>query len=396
MNILYITTSLLKNESASIRNISLINGLIENDCKVKVVTLDYANDLEDTFLRDSLDTNIEVEKIKIPNFNKLFSLVQKVKENKKIGNSFFFKIKNLIKEFIFFPDIYFESIKNSRNINILDEKFDYIVSSSDSKTSHFIAREIIKNNNLGIPWIQIWGDPWNDDIGIKNCNFLTKYRIKKNEKKLLKEADKIFYISDLTANEIKDKFSELSKKIYTLSRSYLKEINSKNENSKIIFSYTGSIKNRNLFPLIESIEEYNKQQNNQKLIEFNLYGVDSEIKNLESRKFINIYPRLSFKEILEVYKKSDVLVYIDNLHNSTQIPGKIYDYFGTNKVILSLYETNNSKEFLEKFNRVELIENNKEFNVEEIIKKINKEHILEEFSPKNIAKKFLKDIEENK
>ena len=141
MNILYITTSLLKNESASIRNISLINGLIENDCKVKVVTLDYAKNLEDTFLKDSLDGNIKVEKIKIPNFNKLFSLVQKVKENKKVGNSFFIRIKNLIKEFLFFPDIYVESIKNSKNINIINEKFDYIISSSDSKTSHFIARE---------------------------------------------------------------------------------------------------------------------------------------------------------------------------------------------------------------------------------------------------------------
>ena len=393
MNILYITTSLLKNESASIRNISLINGLIENNCKVKVVTLDYVKNLEDTFLRDSLDSNVEVEKIKIPNFNKLFSLVQKVKENKKIGNSFFFKIKNLIKEFIFFPDVYFESIKNSKGINIMNEKFDYIISSSVSKTSHFIAREIIKSNNLIVPWIQIWGDPWSNDIGIKNCNFLTKYRIKKNEKKLLKEADKIFYISELTANKIKDKFSELSGKIYTLSRSYLKEIDSENENNKIIFSYTGSIKNRNLFPLIESIDEYNKQKNNQKQIEFNLYGVDLEIKNLESKKFINIYPRLSFKEILEVYKKSDVLIYIDNLHNSTQIPGKIYDYFGTNKVILALYENEKTKNFLEKYNRVELIFNKDKFSLNNIIKKVNTNYVLKDFSPKIVAKNFLKNIQ---
>ena len=97
-----------------------------------------------------------------------------------------------------------------------------------------------------------------------------------------------------------------------------------------------------------------------------------------------------------MYKKSDVLVYIDNLYNSTQIPGKIYDYFGTNKLILSLYETNETKKFLEQFNRVELIENNKEFEIGEIIKKINKDRILEEFSPKNIAKIFLKDIEEKR
>lgn len=275
----------------------------------------------------------------------------------------------------------------------MNEKFDYIISSSDSKTSHFIAREIIKSNNLIVPWIQIWGDPWSNDIEIKNCNFLTKYRIKKNEKKLLKEADKIFYISELTANKIKDKFSELSGKIYTLSRSYLKEIDSENENNKIIFSYTGSIKNRNLFPLIESIDEYNKQKNNQKQIEFNLYGVDLEIKNLESKKFINIYPRLSFKEILEVYKKSDVLIYIDNLHNSTQIPGKIYDYFGTNKVILALYENEKTKNFLEKYNRVELIFNKDKFSLNNIIKKVNTNYVLKDFSPKIVAKNFLKNIQ---
>lgn len=53
-----------------------------------------------------------------------------------------------------------------------------------------------------------------------------------------------------------------------------------------------------------------------------MYSVDLEIKNLENKEFINIYPRLSFKEILEVHKKSDILIYIDNLYNSTQIPEK--------------------------------------------------------------------------
>ena len=39
MKILYITTYLLRNESASIRNVSLINGLVENECDVDVITL---------------------------------------------------------------------------------------------------------------------------------------------------------------------------------------------------------------------------------------------------------------------------------------------------------------------------------------------------------------------
>ena len=41
MKILYITTSLLRNESASIRNISLINGIVENGNEVDILTLDF-------------------------------------------------------------------------------------------------------------------------------------------------------------------------------------------------------------------------------------------------------------------------------------------------------------------------------------------------------------------
>ena len=114
---------------------------------------------------------------------------------------------------------------------------------------------------------------------------------------------------------------------------------------------------------------------------------------MEGKKFINIYPRLSFQEILEVYKKSDVLVYVDNLYNSTQIPGKIYDYFGTNKVILALYENKETKNFLEKYNRVELILNKDKINLNNIIKKINTSYILKDFSPKIVAKNFLKNIQ---
>lgn len=51
MKILYVTTSLLKNESASIRNISLINGLVENGCCVTVLTVEFCEKDEDIFLK---------------------------------------------------------------------------------------------------------------------------------------------------------------------------------------------------------------------------------------------------------------------------------------------------------------------------------------------------------
>ena len=84
---------------------------------------------------------------------------------------------------------------------------------------------------------------------------------------------------------------------------------------------------------------------------------------------------------------------MDNLHNSSQIPGKIYDYFGTNKVILALVEGEETKKFLEKFKRADIYENREEkINLSEVTRKIGLYKVKEEFSPKNIAKKFIQDI----
>ena len=243
--------------------------------------------------------------------------------------------------------------------------------------------------------MQIWGDPWGNDINVRTLNFLTKYRIKKEEKKLLEKATKIFYISELTSETIKNKYPLFSNKIFTLNRSYLKEINSKNEQQKFIFSYTGSILNRNIIPLIDSIEKYN--ENNDKKIELNFYGINEQDFNFDilNKNFIKIFSRVSFEEVLEVYKNSDVLVYIDNLYNSTQIPGKIYDYFGTNKTILGLYESEDVKETLKKYDRIELIRNQGIFELNSVIKSINTKNVMEKFSPKNIAKDFIEKIINN-
>ena len=395
MKILYITTSLLRNESASIRNISLINGIVENGNEVDILTLNFLEKFEDKFLKTSLTKEARIYKVKIPKFNKIFSIISNKRKEKSKNFKFILKLKNIIKEFLFFPDIYSESIENSKEIVINKDEYDFIVSSSDSKSSHFIAKNIIKNNNLIQQWVQIWGDPWGNDINVRTLNFLTKYRIKKEEKKLLEKATKIFYISELTSETIKNKYPLFSNKIFTLNRSYLKEINSKNEQQKFIFSYTGSILNRNIIPLIDSIEKYN--ENNDKKIELNFYGINEQDFNFDilNKNFIKIFSRVSFEEVLEVYKNSDVLVYIDNLYNSTQIPGKIYDYFGTNKTILGLYESEDVKETLKKYDRIELIRNQGIFELNSVIKSINTKNVMEKFSPKNIANDFIEKIINN-
>lgn len=395
MRVLYITTSFLRNESASIRNISLVNGLIENNVEVDVLTLDYSKELEDSFLKNSLNQKINIIKIDVPKFNKIFLKINSLKNKSKSQSSkknHILKLKDMVKNILFFPDVLCEGIKNSDSINF-EKNYDYIISSSDSKTSHFIAERVIKKNNFNdIPWIQIWGDPWADDIGLNKLNFLLKKRIENNEKRLLKKADKIFYLSDITAERIKIKYSYLKDKINILYRSYLKEIISINDNKNIIYSYTGTIKNRNILPILNTVKSYN--ENFSKKIILNFYGIENnENINFSNYNFVNIFPRVSFEEVLNIYSKSDILLYIDNLYNSSQIPGKIYDYFGTNKVILALVEGEETKKFLEKFKRVDIFENKEnEIDLSKIISKINSYEVKKEFSPKNIAKKFIQDI----
>ena len=138
-------------------------------------------------------------------------------------------------------------------------------------------------------------------------------------------------------------------------------------------------------------------ENNDKKIELNFYGINEQDFNFDilNKNFIKIFSRVSFEEVLEIYKNSDVLVYIDNLYNSTQIPGKIYDYFGTNKTILGLYENENVKEILKKYDRIELIKNQGIFELNSVIKSINTKNVMEKFSPKNIANDFIEKIINN-
>lgn len=397
MRILYITTSLLRNESASIRNVSLINGLIENGCNITVLTLDFPKESEDNFLRQQIKKEVVINKIQIPTFNRMMKILHDKNDERpdsrcNLRQIILQKIKAKIKPFIFFPDTLCEGIKNADSIKISHNEYDYIISSSDSKTSHFIAKNIIKNNKLDTPWIQIWGDPWAKDIGLVDLNYFLKRKIMNAEKELLNKANKVFYVSELTANDIKKMFPNLKNKVKFLLRSYLQKIEKASlTKDNYIFSYTGSIINRNLTTLVNSVSEYNT--NHKKRIELQFYGVNSgEIKQFSQLDFIKVFPRVSFEKVLEIYKNSDVLVYVDNLRDTTQIPGKIYDYFGTDKVILGLYENENIKQFLEKFNRVELYSNNKEFNLENIISKIGTQKPLEEFSPKYVACEFLKKI----
>lgn len=393
MKILYISSLILKkSSSASIRNTGLIKGLIENGIEVDIITIKYPDELEDNYLKEKLK-NIKKYFCELKILSKYLNLKNnnvKSRTENVLFEKFFIKLKNLIKSSIkdiyFFPDVDKEWIKEVKKLNINYEKYDLIISSSDTKTSHYIG-ENIKKKYPKITWFQIWGDPWGNDIGLKGVR---KIFAKLKEKKLLEKADQIFYVSSFTLNEIKNKYEYLENKIKYLPRGFLEEVyKEKKEKKDIIISYTGVLnQNRNISNFIQLVDDYNIKSTSK--IKLNIYGnIDNSIlKDMEKFLCTEYFGNISFEKIKNVYKQSDYLLFVDNGKNTTQIPGKIYDYLGTdNKIICLFKEKNNIYQYFKKELGL-LVYQEDEINIDSILNSPER-NIDERFSNKAIAEKLI-------
>lgn len=392
MKILYIASLYdLKNSSAAIRNNSLVKGLLALGHIVDVWTVKWPSDLQsDFFVRESNYSTITRFELSDISLNESF------KKSVKISNSFFNSLKGGIKKILFFPDV----CRSWKNIEIdKDEllKYDLLISSSDMKSSHFLANRIKCTNDL--PWVQIWGDPWNTDV---NTPFCLKYISKYFEKKILKRGDLIFYVSLPTTKEMKALFPKFSDKINYVPRGYYSSVDSPTkkllEDYHIV--YTGALnEKRNIFNLAIVLDKYNRSHSRKILID--VYGTFSDtLKNkMLQYSSLQIHKDVDYEKIPEIYSRSDALLYLANDRSTTQIPGKLYDYFGTQKSVICLvYDLDDEiSQFLKTFSRCVLLENSIsaiENRLDLLQLSLNSVwEIDNSFSPKSIAKQMMLLVE---
>lgn len=385
MKILFVVSRPIEiNTSASIRNKSLINGMCELGHEVDYLT--SVPDKNHSNYDSSLSLNVhksyyfEVGGIqKIAKFSRKFNFLKKFK-------SFIYKMlenKNIydnLKGICDFAD------KKYIDIN----SYDLVISSSDPKSSHLFVKNFFDKYGKQVKWYQIWGDPFLDDITNKSDKKKDKL-IFKEEYSLLKKADKIFYVTKPTVEKQQSIYpTESSKMIYTpipYEKKIIYGINEKNmENLTLL--YTGDFNSsiRNIEPLLESFEN-----SKHKLI---ICG-DSDL-NIKSSESIKILPRQKYSEIKKLEESSDILIHLSNL-KGTQIPGKIYQYSGTNKPILFILD-GEKKMIMENFKDIEdryiFCQNTKE----DILDKINSLNLtksnynpVEKFDKVNIVKNIFKE-----
>jgi len=345
MDILFVTLSPIDATfSMSFRNRALLRGFVNLGHNVDVLTI-YP-----------YDSGIQLTSLELSNYGKIVRFnwsPDVVKSNislKKGGNNFISRLfRAIYHRFVPFDTSYF--LMKNLNVNVLDKNnYDVVVSSSDPKTSHLAVKRLIETGLTYTEWIQYWGDPLTNDITTKLI--YPKVVLKLLEKRLLKGADKIIYVSPITCQEQSRLFTVYSSKMRFLPIPYEKEkIYPPTQNTKFNVGYFGFyLKSvRNIVPLYNAVKNINHN--------IHLTVVGSTDLKLDECENIAIYPNSN--DVFRYESLSDLIVVVLNLRGG-QIPGKLYHLAATNKPILVILDGDFKeviKEYLQGLQRFIMCEN---------------------------------------
>lgn len=390
--ILYVVSRPVQiNTSASIRNKATIMGLVENGYQVDLVTT--APDKNHM----AFDSSMELAGVKCQ-----YIELGGVQSLAKVGRRFKFLRPLYIKAISLFEkksiyDNLSGIVSHTNEVDLKEGGYDLIISSSDPKSSHLFVEKLLKEQGQFFhgKWIQIWGDPFYDDITLPAS--IDKKEVYKEEERLILGADKVVYVSKLTLNKQRERYSAYAGKMEYYPIPYNKVIISDNTklNEKVCVSlaYCGDYGStvRNIIPFYDAVTEMDN-------VHATIYGGTD--LHLEEKNKVTIKPRQPMSEVERVEGECDILVHLSNLHGG-QIPGKLYQYSGTNKPILFILDGDceQLRSQFEKYDRYVFADNNKEAIKKAIrfIKEQSKEYEpVPEFSKKVISEQIVSFNNDNR
>lgn len=224
--------------------------------------------------------------------------------------------------------------------------YDYVLSISTPTASHLLVHRLLKSGHITAKhWIQIWEDPWASDA----YGFSGKDQVFREEKRLLALAEKVCYVSPLTLRNQQQLFPESAEKMFwqPLPYYYKDTLAEQRVFDCNVYGYFGAYypAARDLQPFYEAAKATG--------VEVNICGDPANL--FSTTEHIHIHPRLPLNELKPIEDSTNVLVFLCN-RKGGQIPGKIYQYSATNKVILFIMDGTEEeqhvlKEYFGKFKR---------------------------------------------
>ena len=279
------------------------------------------------------------------------------------------RIRHKIHKSFDFLDFTSPILRSANKVSVQGKYYDFIISVSDPKTSHLFAKRLIDRGLRYGRWIQHWGDPLNGDITRKNC--YPDSIIQLYERRIIRHADRVVYVSPFTADMQRKAYPDLIAKIAFVPLPYVHDNHEITQDagmqsSVLKLAYLGdySSRVRNIKPLYEACER-------RKDVELIIAG-NSDLK-LQSKENITVLPRVPFEKARQIEEQADVSVCVCNL-KGTQIPGKLYYSASTQKHILVILDGDEQEammNYLCSFNRYVVCENTVS-SIEDTLGKISK------------------------
>lgn len=381
MKVLFVTLFPLENNtSVTISNYGILSGLHQLGHDVTIL-MPHASDTDVSIPYDL--SMFRIVRIEGMPFDQLRKAPAK--------QTLWYKVKRKFRKHFEFLDFTRPYLKSVKSVSIQNEHFDLVISTSDPKTSHVFVAKMIKQGLSCDRWIQHWGDPMYGDI--TRSNSYPNWIIKCFERRIIKMADKVVYVSPFTADMLKAVHPQFSNRIDFVPlpcEEIIEEPMVHSESNVLKLAYLGdySPSIRNILPLYEAV-------NNMDGVHLTIAGISS--LKLENTDKVKVLPRIPQNECHQLEMNSDVSVTVCNLRG-TQIPGKVYYAAASQKhmlVILDGDEKDKLKAYVESFGRYIVCEN----TIESIQKalcelKENKNSakytVPEIFMPKNNVTKILK------
>ena len=346
MKVLFVTLFPLENNtSVTISNYGILRGLhqLGHDVTILMPHASHGN----------LQIPYDVSMFRIVRIDGLpFYQIRQAPEKQSLG----YKLKRKWNKWFNFLDFTKYYLKCAKSVSLLKEHFDVIISTSDPKTTHVFVKKMIDHGLSYSKWIQHWGDPMYGDITRSNC--YPDWVVKCYERRIIKWADKVVYVSPFTADMLKAVHPQYKDKItfVPLPCEELDDVGTPaNTNSKLKLVYLGdySPSIRNILPLYDAVKELEG-------VQLTIAGISS--LKLDNTDHITVLPRIPQTQCHQLEAEADVSITVCNLRG-TQIPGKVYYAAATQKhmlVILDGDEKDKLRAYIESFNRYIVCDNNVE------------------------------------
>lgn len=375
MKILFVSTyDLRRNTSSNIRTIALIQALAKMGHNV------YAAYIPSQHVPDS-----KIQSCIINSCDFVIPLMEVADEDtlktvEKPSNKISYKqkIKNIILEVynkICIYDIFQVNIRKIRveTIDKLNLDYDVIVSSSEPRSSHKLAKKLIKRGVKAKLWVLYWGDPITNDVASKKIFPFREHII---EKQLIKNGDLSIYTNQSCCEYMKKKYPDYSSKISWIPTSDILSNQKEKIREEYYISYVGDYRSdfRNIIPFYETCKCLRKQS---------VIAGGSDI-NLNSCESIRVLGRVSKEQADRIEQGSSILVVLDNEkkgRENIQVPGKMYHYALTNKYILVISNADSLEKYYSHYERYVFAHNTVDSIIEGLRKIENGELPLSYCSP---------------